>query len=30
MFQMPGGVTFSIRHGPNREHATSAAYRKAQ
>jgi hypothetical protein len=30
MFQMPGGVTFSIRHGPNREHATSPAYRKAQ
>src|SRR5580698_5725311 len=30
MFQVPGRVTFSIRHGPNREHATSPAYRKAQ
>ena len=30
MFQVPGRITLSIRHGPNREHATSPAYRKAQ
>src|ERR1700674_5553680 len=30
MFQMPGRIPFSVRHGPNREHAASPAYRKAQ
>ena len=30
MFQVSGRVAFPIRHGPNREHATSPAYRNAQ
>ena len=30
MFEVAGRIAFPIRHGPNREHATSPAYRNAQ
>ena len=30
VFEVSGRVAFPIRHGPNREHATSPAYRNAQ
>ena len=30
VFEVSGRVAFHIRHGPNREHATSPAYRNAQ